>query len=163
MRLVDGQTYETQNGIAVKVKDHADGTSCPFRGSNNFWYRPNGESNIGSCDLILKEIPMSFDLTKFVAELSKSTNICAGAKADIQRAADVAGGKILKPVLKRGQVWTTKYDGIRLIVVNDTGNLISMTGTGLIGTSTPQKDIDTGNYTFVAESLKDYIAAGGSL
>lgn len=136
------------------------------------WHSTNGQANIGEeqynlVERITEEPVNEFDWDKFNEAISKSSNICSGAKQAIERAiAAWRGEEWVKPLV--GQVWRGYdiYDGLWLAAqTSDKKFFIKITnGTGWLSYSTLQACVCAANLKYAAPSLKDYVAQhGGTL
>ena len=103
----------------------------------------------------------SFNWQAFQEVISKSGNICSGARQDIANAIAAGKGEPTKPVPKAGQVWQFG-EQLRLLACGVDGKEIVINPNSGSRSSARfgwQYNIDTYNYKYVAGSIEEYYAS----
>lgn len=154
-------TITVPNGLFVYLQGEVEDTRCnfptPFRGVPTVlqMYHRNGQVTIKQKeDTVTK--PTAKDIADIIAKFPKD---CQQQVTELVKTL----GYPTQPEPKAGQVW--RYmDGNRVLVECDfSGNWIAVDLSGKFHNHNPKLDIHRGTYTFVANSLADYVANGGKL
>lgn len=178
---LDG-VYLTREGHRVKITSRRSlvavypwGAECgtPFSPHTN-WYTDSGRYGVRTdgghhLDLVSEVLPESsrtpeFDWAKFEAGISSSTNICAGAKADIRKAIQDASGLPAATKLRSGAIYALANGASYYIaVVTETAAYPENTTwilQGIDGTNTrwrsPTTEDKYSNWIYVAPSAAEY-------
>lgn len=166
MQLKIGGRYKNEKGFIKTILSDSKsfGVGIFWADEEGFYYFDNGDGVSENVSNLIEEIMpenKSFDFDKFNAVLQKSTNICSGARKDIEDAIRAGKGEPVRPVAKAGQVWLA-VDGqeIRIMarVNGDYSYVVIDSSGGPICDSKISFDdiVNTNNYQFVANSIEEY-------
>lgn len=175
-----GKKFKRRDGGSATITRWDERTSFPvcteWYPGGEYYYRVDGTSclNEAEYDLIeriAEESVSEFNWDKFNEELSKSTNICAGAKKDIKEAVATALGKALNPQPEKGQVWRRSTGELVQIqsvtdseyVLADINNIPGNRWGDPRTLTQIHNKFKRDGWVFCAYSLKEYLANGGEL
>lgn len=151
-------------GLFTYLEGEVEDTRCnfptPFRGVPTVlqMYHRNGQVTIKQKeDTVTK--PNAKDIADIIAKFPKE---CQQQVTELVKTL----GYPTQPEPKAGQVWKntkTVINPIRLMVADSLDNLTAVGLDGIHHASNPKSFIRDGEYVFVANSLAEYVAAGGKL